>query len=300
MNKMKPLSTIVKLTVLISIPAHALLDSRSAGNFISGALCRQLKLQTTTTPSIYKIHSVTGQPLSRNHVQLSAGPVTLQVGLLHEEQQHLLVLEDSTLPVILGCPWLEQHNPIISWTTGKILKIDTCFPDCFLHRPQPHAPCSEMLPVYSTSIESPVEKQSVDVPSCYASSVMFYALRKSQSCLHTGHGPALSIYFPVSQCPAGRYTHYPSLSRRLWRNISVKHYTKAISVPPLPLLLPVSSLWPKRTEDCDLSTTGASTKSLLSSVIHLPSSQRLWNIFHCHCHCLQVGPLQRLQPHSNT
>jgi len=44
-NTMKSLTTIAKLTAAdISIPVTALLDSGSAGNFISSALCRQLHL----------------------------------------------------------------------------------------------------------------------------------------------------------------------------------------------------------------------------------------------------------------
>ncbi|KAK3526590.1 hypothetical protein QTP70_030730 [Hemibagrus guttatus] len=38
--------------------ANALLDSGSAGNVISGALCRQLQLKTTATSKIYQIHAV--------------------------------------------------------------------------------------------------------------------------------------------------------------------------------------------------------------------------------------------------
>ncbi|ROL42975.1 hypothetical protein DPX16_23733 [Anabarilius grahami] len=64
-NKMKPLTTIVKLTAAdVSIPVTTLLDSGSARNFILGALCRQLNLnlKTTATPATYQIHSITGKP----------------------------------------------------------------------------------------------------------------------------------------------------------------------------------------------------------------------------------------------
>ncbi|KAK3516189.1 hypothetical protein QTP70_005696 [Hemibagrus guttatus] len=53
-QKMKPLTTIGKLTAAdVSIPVAALLDSGSAGNFISGALCHQLKLKTTATSTTF-------------------------------------------------------------------------------------------------------------------------------------------------------------------------------------------------------------------------------------------------------
>ncbi|ROL45085.1 Retrotransposon-derived protein PEG10 [Anabarilius grahami] len=61
----------------------ALLDSGSAENLISGALCRQLKLKTSPSPTIYQIHSITGKPLSRRHVRRCVGPIQLRVGVLH-------------------------------------------------------------------------------------------------------------------------------------------------------------------------------------------------------------------------
>ncbi|KAK3524080.1 hypothetical protein QTP70_018012 [Hemibagrus guttatus] len=71
--------------------------------------------------------------------------------------------------VILGHPWLEQHNPIISWRTGEILKWgNQCFNDCFPEFPVPSLPSSEEIQVYATSVESPLEKRSTDIPACYS------------------------------------------------------------------------------------------------------------------------------------
>ncbi|KAK3515201.1 hypothetical protein QTP70_010606 [Hemibagrus guttatus] len=117
----------------------ALLDSGSAGNFISGTLCRQLGLRTEATTTPYQVRSITGKPLGRRQVSHSAGPVRLQIGALHVEETTLLVLEESTADIILGRPWLEQHNPILSWSTGE-----------------------------ATSIESPSVHQPLQIPACYA------------------------------------------------------------------------------------------------------------------------------------
>ncbi|ROL53350.1 Sterile alpha and TIR motif-containing protein 1 [Anabarilius grahami] len=163
LRKMKPLTTVVNLAG-ISLTVVALLNSGSAGNFISGALCRQLRLKTSPSPTIYQINSLTGKPLSRKQVRRVVGPIQLRVGLLHMESIHLLVLEDSTADVVLGRPWLEQHNPTISWRTGEILKWgETCFSHCFSDLPIPQAPSNE-LSICATSIESPVEKRSIDIP----------------------------------------------------------------------------------------------------------------------------------------
>uniref|UniRef100_A0A8C1MIW4 CCHC-type domain-containing protein n=1 Tax=Cyprinus carpio TaxID=7962 RepID=A0A8C1MIW4_CYPCA len=169
-KQMKPLTPIVTLTAAdISVSVNALLDSGSAGNFISGSLCRQLHLPTTATQSSYQIHSITGRPLSRKWVRRSVGPLQLQIGILHKERIHLLVLEESTADVVLGRPWLEQHNPVLSWKTGEILKWgETCFMDCFPEVPVPSSQLPKPLSVCATSIESPMERRSVDIPSCYA------------------------------------------------------------------------------------------------------------------------------------
>ncbi len=73
------------------------------------------------------------------------------------------------MDIILGRPWLVQHDPHLSWRTGEVLKWgEGCFPHCFPRLPRPLATVPVQLPVHSTSIESPVEKQSVNIPSSYS------------------------------------------------------------------------------------------------------------------------------------
>ncbi|ROL47168.1 Retrotransposon-derived protein PEG10 [Anabarilius grahami] len=220
LRKMKPLTTVVNLTAAgISLTMVALLDSGSAGNFISGALCRQLRLKTSPSPTIYQINSITGKPLSSKQVRRVVGPIQLRVGLLHMESIHLLVLENSTADVVLGRPWLEQHNPTISWRTGEILKWgETCFSHCFSDLPIPQAPSNE-LSIYATSIESPVEKRSIDIPEYYAPFIRSRDRRRPypppmpprtlrrvarQACStspgHTIYHPASSILCPFQIC----------------------------------------------------------------------------------------------------
>uniref|UniRef100_A0A8C1TEZ2 CCHC-type domain-containing protein n=1 Tax=Cyprinus carpio TaxID=7962 RepID=A0A8C1TEZ2_CYPCA len=278
-NQMKPLTTIVTLTAAdISLPVNALLDSGSAGNFISGSLCRQLHLPTTATQSSYQIHSITGKPLSRRRVRRRVGPIQLQVGILHKEMIHLLVLEESTTDVVLGRPWLEQHNPVLSWSTGKILKWgETCFMDCFPEVPVPSSQLHQPLSVCATSIESPLEKRSVDIPPCYAPfSDVFCPERASKLPPHWLWDTL--ICYRVSQCQGEGSIPFPSRRRRPWRNTSRRLWLKATSVHPLPLLLRASSSWRKRTEACGPAlTTKTSTRLLSSSDNPFLLSQQPWN-----------------------
>ncbi len=79
-QNMSPLTVVVTLiTPHISLPVHALLDSGSAGSFISGSLCRQLKIPTAVNPKTYQIQSITGKSLSHHNVRYLAGPITLRM-----------------------------------------------------------------------------------------------------------------------------------------------------------------------------------------------------------------------------
>ncbi len=143
-QRMNPLSTCTQLTVSKTvISVSALLDSVSAGNLISGSLSRHLRLSTSTTETLYKVQSIMGKPITRRHVRHSVGPLQLQIGQLHQETLHLLVLEGSTVDIILGRPWLVQHNPILYWKTGEVLKWgDDCFSQCLPPRPYAVPPSS--------------------------------------------------------------------------------------------------------------------------------------------------------------
>ncbi|XP_048028346.1 receptor-type tyrosine-protein phosphatase H-like [Megalobrama amblycephala] len=177
----------------------------SAGNFISGSLCRQRKLKTSPSPTIYQVQSITGKPLSRKRISCCVGPLQLRVGILHVEDIHLLVLEDSTADVVLGCPWLEQHSPTISWHTGEILKWgEHCFSSCFSELPVPKSPCSKKISVCTTSIESPIKKRSTDIPSCYAPfSDVFCPQRASKLPPHWLWDCAIDL-LPGEPVPRGR------------------------------------------------------------------------------------------------
>ncbi|KAK3556977.1 hypothetical protein QTP70_022326 [Hemibagrus guttatus] len=167
-NIRKPLSILVSLTTHDScVSATALLDSGSAENFISRTLCRQLQLLTAATPKVYQVHTVTGKPLRQ--VRCQAGPLCLQIDVMHREEIFLMVLENSTADVVLGRPWLEQHDPILSWRTGEILRWGhQCFEGCFPERPSPRPSRPHNLQVHATSVESPLEARSVNIPACYS------------------------------------------------------------------------------------------------------------------------------------
>ncbi|KAL0185695.1 hypothetical protein M9458_017365, partial [Cirrhinus mrigala] len=202
-EKLNPFTSNVILTANdVSFTVAALIDSGSAGNFISGALAQQLGLQTTPTEVKYHVQSITGQSLSKKDVKHRAGPIHLQIGQCHEEEIWLLVLEGSTIDVVLGRPWLARHNPILSWGSGEIMKWgDTCWPECFPKLPL-RSPVS--ITMCSTTIESPIEKQSVNIPPCYSSfQDVFCPKRAARLPPHRPWDCAIDL-LPDASVPQGR------------------------------------------------------------------------------------------------
>ncbi|ROL45710.1 Retrotransposon-derived protein PEG10 [Anabarilius grahami] len=105
-KKMKPLTTVINLTAAdVSLTVVALLDSGSAGNFISGALCRQLRLKTSLSPTVYQISSITGRPLSRKHVRRS---VVLHPSPFYDPLCHL------------NPNRVDLTKPVDTWTTKNL------------------------------------------------------------------------------------------------------------------------------------------------------------------------------------
>ncbi|KAI2668646.1 Transposon Tf2-9 polyprotein [Labeo rohita] len=202
-EKLNPFTSNVILTANdVSFTVAALIDSGSAGNFISDAPAQRLGLQTTPTEVRYHVQSVTGQSLSKKDVKHCAGPIHLQIGQCHEEEIWLLVLEGSTIDVVLGRPWLARHNPILSWGSGEILKWgDTCWPECFPKLPLRPTVSISMC---STTIESPVEKRSVNIPPCYSSfQDVFCPKRAARLPPHRPWACAIDL-LPDASVPQGR------------------------------------------------------------------------------------------------
>ncbi|KAL0150107.1 hypothetical protein M9458_054534 [Cirrhinus mrigala] len=192
-------------TLSSSVAVTALIDSGSAGNFISGTLCRQLQLRTEATSSIYQIQPITGERTTRTRIHRKCEPINLQIGLLHKEDIQLLVLEGATVDIILGRPWLVRHDPILSWGIGEVIKWGKgCTTGCFPELPRP---IQKPLPVYTTSVESPIEKQSVQIPDIYASyKDIFCPKRASQLPPHQPWDCAIDL---VPDAPMPRGKIYP-------------------------------------------------------------------------------------------
>ncbi|KAI5615365.1 hypothetical protein C0J50_10790 [Silurus asotus] len=153
------------VTPALSLSAVALVDLGSAGNFISQACLERLQLRRQRGSQELAVQTIQGRPLGKGKVKYCAPLIVLQVGVLHQEEIQLLVLEDSTVDVILGCPWLAKHSPICSWDPCDILEWGpACRQKCLLPLP---TPIHKTLTLAATKVEGAPQPVQVDVPQEY-------------------------------------------------------------------------------------------------------------------------------------
>jgi hypothetical protein len=201
-----PLTIQVTLKTLnFCVSVTAIVDSGSAGNFISGKLCQDLNLPQVNTPKSYSIYAVTGELISQENVTTKINPIQLCVENTHQELFEPFVLQNSQTDLILGRPWLIRHQPTINWQSGKIKEWGCA---CSLNRAPLLTLSSESrspaITVSSTSIESPTENLSTNIPACYSSfSDVFNPVTASKLPPHRHWDCAIDLV-PEARFPKGR------------------------------------------------------------------------------------------------
>ncbi|KAL0150983.1 hypothetical protein M9458_053710 [Cirrhinus mrigala] len=119
-----------------SLCVSALVDSGSSENFISQACLEKLQLQRCLHKHTLAIKTIQGKPLGCGRIKFSSPVITLQAGLFHTEELRFLVLEGSTVSVILGRPWLQLHHPELSWDPCDIIRWSKhCHTNCLSPEP---------------------------------------------------------------------------------------------------------------------------------------------------------------------
>ncbi|KAL0159852.1 hypothetical protein M9458_043577, partial [Cirrhinus mrigala] len=148
-----------------SVCVSVLVDSGSSGNFISQDYLNQFQLLRRRHFQVLAVKTIQGNPLGRGAVHYSSPFITLQVGQFHTEEIRFLVLEDSTVYIILGCPWLQKHRPELSWDPCDVIHwSEHCLKNCLVNLPP-----SPSVPVLlsSTLVESPEPSFTPEVPAEY-------------------------------------------------------------------------------------------------------------------------------------
>ena len=98
----------------------AMIDSGATNSFLNSAF-----LKTTAIPTVLKdipldIQVIDGRPISSGAITHHSVPITMAISG-HEEKISLDITSLGDYPVILGLPWLSQHNPQVNWTRQSIV-----------------------------------------------------------------------------------------------------------------------------------------------------------------------------------
>ncbi|KAL0147274.1 hypothetical protein M9458_057420, partial [Cirrhinus mrigala] len=133
------------------INTTALIDSGAAGNFMDLDFAKAQGLSLIPCTSPLSVAALDGRPLGPGRVHYTTSDLHLTTGALHTETIRFFLIQAPCNPVILGLPWLQQHEPLISWMEGQITQwSDRCFAQCFpTLKPR-------VLEVASVKVDSPI------------------------------------------------------------------------------------------------------------------------------------------------
>lgn len=155
-------------------------------------LARRLGLSLLPlTPSV-PVRALDGHPLGTvTHV---TAPVSILSSGNHLELTQFHLLHSPTQPLILGYPWLREHNPRIDWTTGTVLEWgERCHRTCLK---------SAAIPVHPDPASPAPDLSSV--PACYHSlGAVFSKARASSLPPHRPYDCAIDL-LPGTSPPKGR------------------------------------------------------------------------------------------------
>ncbi|KAL3968321.1 potassium voltage-gated channel Eag-related subfamily H member 3 [Sarotherodon galilaeus] len=86
-------------------------------------------LPVVPLPETLQVSALNGRPLAA--VTHRTQEITLTLSGNHTEQMFLFLFEAPDTPLVLGFPWLQQHNPQIDWAKGCIVGWSTrCHEQC--------------------------------------------------------------------------------------------------------------------------------------------------------------------------
>ncbi len=186
----------------VMVETMALIDSGAVGNFIDINFANSHKLPLLPCESRVAVAALDGRPLGTGLVKFTTQDLTLKVGSFHTELIRHFAIDSPQNPVIFGLPWLEKHNPRISWTTKQIRQwSEPCQKKCLqfqFHATNPESPLSTETPVIS---DLPAEYQ--DLSEAFSKSrASQLPPHRSSDCaidLLPGAMPARGRVFPLSQ-----------------------------------------------------------------------------------------------------
>ncbi len=124
-SRTSTISSVLEIPVTLrvngeDIETTALIDSGAVGNFIDSAFSKTHRIPLVACESRLAVAALDGRPLGSGRIQFTTEDLSLCTGAFHTETIRLFVFQSPQTPIILGLPWLEKHNPTISWPDKQI------------------------------------------------------------------------------------------------------------------------------------------------------------------------------------
>ncbi len=204
-------STILEIPVTLMVKGQitetsALIDSGAAGNFIDATFAKTHHIPLVPCVSHLAVAALDGRPLGSGRVQFITEEMQLRVGALHTETISLFVFQSPQTPIILGLPWLERHNPSISWSERQITQwSESCKQNCLpsnsrKSRKSTYMPESQLPAEYNDLAEAFSKTKATQLPP-----------HRTGDCaidLQPGSQPPRGRIFPLSQPEAESMKSY--------------------------------------------------------------------------------------------
>ncbi len=177
-----------------TVTGLALVDSGAEGSFIDERWAIEqgiplLDLNDTTT-----VFALDGRALSSVHCITC--PVSLTISGNHRETVSFFVFQSPYTPIVLGHPWLTQHNPQIDWVKGSIHSWNlSCHVNCLV---------SAVPAVSTVSVFQEEPGDLSGVPEEYHNLRAVFSRSRATSLLpHHPYDCSIEL-LPVTMLPRGR------------------------------------------------------------------------------------------------
>ena len=107
----------------VKVSSSAFVDSGCDGNIIDSSFAHKVGIKCFELE--HPIHSRSLEGVRMGDITHITEPVTLVVSGNHSETIRFHVFSSPDSPIVLGKPWLDLHEPHISWATTKINGVFT-------------------------------------------------------------------------------------------------------------------------------------------------------------------------------
>ncbi len=97
----------------------ALIDSGAEASFLDRSTAKSWGIPAISLPSPVTVWGLSGQPVAT--ITHTTPCVSLVVSGNHRESVVLFLIESPNASLVLGHPWLDQHNPQVDWSRSQIM-----------------------------------------------------------------------------------------------------------------------------------------------------------------------------------